>query len=184
MSHPAAAAGEAPYGLMAEFATPEELLEAAQRAQEEGYTRVEAYSPMPIHGMEEALRLPRTRLPYLVFLAGLLGATVGYGLCYYISVVAYPLNVGGRPYHSGPAFIPVTFEMTILFASLATVVGMLAANGLPRPYHPAFNLASFARASQDRFFLGVEAADPQFDPQRTRRFLEELDALEVSLVSA
>jgi len=168
------------YGLMAEFEKPEELLEATRQTFSTGYRKIDAYSPMPIHGLAQALGFEQTRLPFLVFAGGVMGAIVGYGLCYWVSVIAYPLNVGGRPFHSGPAFIPVTFEITILFAALAAVFGMIIANGLPMPYHPVFNVPGFSRASQDRFFLCIEAEDPQFDQDGTRRFLESLNPHEVS----
>ena len=170
------------HGLMAEFDNPDRLLTAAGRSHAAGYRRMDAYSPLPIHGLAEALGMPRTRLPYLVFACGLIGALAGYGLQYWVNVVEYPLNVAGRPLHSGPSFIPVTFETTILFAGLAAFLGMLIANRLPMPYHPVFNLPAFARASQDRFFLCIEADDPMFDTQETRRFLESLDPLEVAQV--
>lgn len=167
---------------MAEFEQPEDLLDAAKKTREAGYRKIDTYSPLAIHGLAEALELPRTKLPYLVFLGGLLGAITGYGLCYWVSVIDYPLNIGGRPLHSGPAFIPVTFELTILFAAFAAFFGMIIANGLPMPYHPAFNVPNFARASQDRFFLCIEAEDPKFDSAETRRFLESLNPHEVSQV--
>jgi Protein of unknown function (DUF3341) len=162
------------YGLMAEFASPSDLVDAAQRAYAEGYRRMDAYSPFPVHGLAEAIGFTRTRVPLLVFLGGLAGCVGGYYLQYWISVIDYPLNVGGRPFHSWPAFIPVTFELTILVAALAAVLGMLALNGLPRPYHPVFNVPAFELATRNRFFLCIEAADPRFDGSQTRRFLESL----------
>ena len=162
------------YGLMAEFASPSDLVDAAQRAYAEGYRRMDAYSPFPVHGLAEAIGFTRTRVPLLVFLGGLAGGIGGYYLQYWISAIDYPLNVGGRPFHSWPAFIPVTFELTILVAALAAVLGMLALNGLPRPYHPVFNVPAFELATRNRFFLCIEAADPRFDGSQTRRFLESL----------
>jgi hypothetical protein len=162
------------YGLMAEFASPSDLVDAAQRAYAEGYRRMDAYSPFPVHGLAEAIGFTRTRVPLLVFLGGLAGCAGGYYLQYWISTIDYPLNVGGRPFHSWPAFIPVTFELTILVAALAAVLGMLALNGLPRPYHPVFNVPAFELATRNRFFLCIEAADPRFDGSQTRRFLESL----------
>jgi hypothetical protein len=162
------------YGLMAEFASPSDLVDAAQRAHAEGYRRMDAYSPFPVHGLAEAIGFTRTRVPLLVFLGGLAGCVGGYYLQYWISAIDYPLNVGGRPFHSWPAFIPVTFELTILVAALAAVLGMLALNGLPRPYHPVFNVPAFELATRNRFFLCIEAADPRFDGSQTRRFLESL----------
>jgi Protein of unknown function (DUF3341) len=162
------------YGLMAEFASPSDLVDAARRAHAEGYRRMDAYSPFPVHGLAEAIGFTRTRVPLLVFLGGLAGCIGGYYLQYWIAVIDYPLNVGGRPFHSWPAFIPVTFELTILVAALAAVLGMLALNGLPRPYHPVFNVPAFELATRNRFFLCIEAADPRFDGSQTRRFLESL----------
>jgi hypothetical protein len=162
------------YGLMAEFASPSDLVDVARRAHAEGYRRMDAYSPFPVHGLAEAIGFTRTRVPLLVFLGGLAGCIGGYYLQYWISVIDYPLNVGGRPFHSWPAFIPVTFELTILVAALAAVLGMLALNGLPRPYHPVFNVPAFELATRNRFFLCIEATDPRFDGSQTKRFLESL----------
>jgi hypothetical protein len=162
------------YGLMAEFDGPGDLLEAARRAHEEGYRRMDAYSPFPVHGLAEAIGFRRTRLPLLVLLGGIAGGIGGYYLQYWIHVIDYPLNIGGRPLHSWPAFIPVTFELIILVAALAAVLGMLALNGLPMPYHPVFNVPAFELASRNRFFLCIEAADPKFDVDETRRFLQGL----------
>jgi hypothetical protein len=171
------------YGLMAEFDTPGELLSAAKRAHAEGYRRMDAHTPFPVEGLSEAIGFHHTWLPLLVLLAGLFGAFVGFASQYYVTVIDYPLNVGGRPLNSWPAYIPITFEVTILFAALTAVIGMIALNGLPMPYHPVFNVPAFARASRDRFFLCIEAADPRFDHEGTRRFLESLKAREVSEVA-
>lgn len=171
------------FGLMAEFSGAEALLEAAHAAYDEGYRRVDAYSPFPIEGLAEALGYRSRARTYLIVVGGLaVGALAGFGMQYYASVVSYPLNVGGRPLNSWPSFIPVTFELGILVAAFAAVLGMFALNGLPMPYHPAFNVERFDLASQDRFFLLVEADDPRFDLQETRRFLQDLDAEEVSEV--
>jgi hypothetical protein len=159
---------------MAEFDGPGALLEAARHTYEEGYRHMDAYSPFPVHGLAEAIGFRRTHLPLLVLLGGIAGGVGGYGLQYWISVVAYPLNVGGRPLHSWPAFIPVTFELIILGAALAAVLGMLALNRLPMPYHPLFNVPAFGLATRDRFFLCIEATDPKFDVEETRRFMESL----------
>jgi Protein of unknown function (DUF3341) len=171
------------YGLMAEFDDPTSLVAATERAHHEGYRCMDAYSPFPIEELHEALGSHHTRLPLIVLLGGLLGCIGGYTLQYWSSVVAYPLNIGGKPLHSWPAFIPVTFECTILAAALACVLGMLALNGLPMPYHPVFNLPRFALASRNTFFLCIESTDPKFDLEATRRFLETLDPKEVSTVA-
>jgi hypothetical protein len=162
------------YGLMAEFDGPDDLLEAARRVYEEGYRRLDAYSPFPVPGLAEAIGFRRTRLPLLVLLGGIAGGLGGYFLQYWIAAIDYPINVGGRPLHSWPSFIPVTFELTVLVAALAAVLGMLALNGLPMPHHPVFNVPAFELATRNRFFLCIEAADPKFDGVGTKRFLESL----------
>jgi len=167
--------GPGMYGLMAEFESAQQLVRAARKAREVGYSKMDAYAPFPVEGLAEALGARRNRLPLLVLIGGILGALTGYGLAYWTSAVDYPINVGGRPLHSWPAFVPVTFETTILFAALTAVFAMLALNGLPLPYHPVFNVPRFARASRDRFFLCIEADDPMFDAEKTKRFLMDLD---------
>ena len=171
------------YGLMAEFDDPNALVAATQQAHHEGYRRMDAYSPFPIEELHEALGGHHTRLPLIVLVGGLFGCIGGYSLEYWVSAMAYPINVGGRPLHSWPAFIPVTFECTILVAALSAVFGMLALNGLPMPYHPVFNVPRFALASRNRFFLCIEARDKKFDLTETRRFLETLNPREVSTVA-
>jgi hypothetical protein len=170
------------YGLLAEFDDPDLLARAARHLRRLGYRRVEAYSPYPLEELPEALGLGRTWIGLVVLVGGMLGGAAGYALQVYVSVVAYPLNVGGRPLHSWPAFVPVTFEMAILGAAAAAVLGMLFMNGLPRPHHPLFNVPDFARASQDGFFLAVEATDPRFDLRKTRVVLQAAGALSVSEV--
>jgi hypothetical protein len=162
------------YGLLAEFEQPEQLLAAAHRAREAGYRRMDAYTPFPVEGLAEALGRHYTLVPLITLIGGLTGCAGGFGLQYWISKIAYPINVGGRPFNSWPAFIPVTFEMTVLGAALSAVLGMLALNGLPMPHHPLFNEPRFALASRDRFFLCVEARDRRFDLAETRRLLESL----------
>lgn len=171
------------YGLVAEFDSGDKILAAARRATEEGYKKVEAYTPFPIHGMDEALKFKDARLAWMIFIAGIAGAIGGFMLQVWVSTVAYPMNVGGKPDISWPNFIPVTFECGVLFASLTAVFGMFALNGLPQPYHPIFNAKNFERASQDKFFLCIEATDSKFDPETTRDFLERLGADEVSEVT-
>jgi hypothetical protein len=171
------------YGLMAEFDDPQALVAATRHAHDAGYRRMDAYSPFPIEALHEALGSRHTMLPLIVLLGGVAGCLGGYALQYWVSAIAYPLNVGGKPLNSWPAFIPVTFETTILAAALSAVLGMLALNGLPQPYHPVFNVARFALASRNRFFLCIEARDRQFDLERTRAFLEALGPLEVSAVA-
>ena len=171
------------HGLMAEFDDPGHLVQAARRAYAEGYRRMDAYSPLPIEELHEAIGFHDTRLPLIVLIGGVIGCVGGYALEYWTQVVAYPLNIGGKPFHSWPAFIPVTFECTILAAALSCVLGMLALNGLPMPYHPVFNLPRFALASRNRFFLCIEARDPKFHLERTRAFLETLGPTEVNTVA-
>jgi hypothetical protein len=163
------------HGLMAEFDQPEPLLEAARRAREAGYRHMDAYSPMPVEGLAEAIGFRTNMVQRLVFAAGVLGAAGGFTLCWWMTVVAYPHNVAGRPLNSWPAYIPITFEMMVLLSCLTAVVGMLVLNGLPQPYHPVFNVARFEHASRDKFFLCIEATDPKFDALATRDFLEQLD---------
>ena len=168
------------YGLMAEFPSAETLIEAAHQVHAAGYEKVDAFTPYPIEAVSEALALPRSKVPLIVLLGGLFGGLGGYLLQYWSQVIRYPLNVGGRPFLSWPAFIVPTFECTILGAALSAVVGTIVLNGLPQPYHPVFNVPRFALASRDRFFLVIEARDPKFDATATRRFLAGLNASEVS----
>jgi hypothetical protein len=170
------------HGTMAEFETPVELMSAIKSARGAGYERMDAYAPHEIHGLDKALGLPPSRLPLYILLGGIAGALLGYGLQYYASVQSYPLNIGGRPNHSWPAFIVVTFEMTILCAGLTAVVGLILLCKLPRPYHPVFNAPQFLRASQDRFFLCIEAADPLYDASAIRRFFEGMQPLSIAEV--
>ena len=169
------------YGLMAEFNDVTTLVTAAERATAEGYKKVDAFTPFPVHELFHALHADDKRLPFIVLLAGITGAFAGFGLCYWVSAIAYPLNIGGRPFNSWPSFIPVTFEVTILFAAFTAVLGMIMLNGLPMPYHPVFNVPRFAaRASQDGLFLAIEADDPKFDRVKTRALLQDLGAKEIN----
>jgi hypothetical protein len=167
------------FGILAEFSNADELVAAATRVHEAGYRQIEAYSPMPVEGLAGAIGFHRTRMPLVVLLGGIFGAVGGYAFQYWVSVIAYPVNIGGRPLYSWPAFIPVTFEMTILAAALSAVLGMLAMNGLPRPHHPLFAVPQFDRATRDRFFLCILRTDPLFHERTTRELLETLGAVEV-----
>jgi hypothetical protein len=171
------------FGLLAEFETPGALVEATERARLAGYRKMDAYSPIPIEELSEALGLERTRLPKLVLLGGILGGLGGFSLEYWTQAIAYPLNIGGRPFNSWPQFIPVTFETTVLGAALTAFIAMWALNKLPQPYHPVFNVPAFARASTDRFFLCIEAADPRFDLDATSSFLKSFHPVGVTEVA-
>lgn len=166
-------------GLLAEFDDPQALRAAARAAREQGFAQLDAHSPIPIDGLADDLGQPPTRLPALVFIAGAVGALLGFGVQYFSAVVAYPLDIGGRPYDSWPDFVPVSFEVAVLFAALTAVIAMLALNGLPRLRHAVFTVPDFARASQDRYFLFVGAHDPRFDRKRTRDFLAGLHPLAI-----
>jgi Protein of unknown function (DUF3341) len=170
------------YGLLAEFSEPAGLVAAVRKVHDAGYRKVDAYSPYPIEELAEALHFHHSRLPLLVLLGGIAGLIGGYALQYWAAVIEYPMNVGGRPLHSVPSFIPPAFETTILFAALTAVLGMLALNGLPEPYHPVFNVPTFALATKDRFFLCIEATDPKFDLDQTWSFMMSLGARVVSEV--
>ena len=167
------------YGVMAEFAQPEQLLAAARAAYQAGYRKMDAYSPYAVEGVAEAIGFTKTRVPLVVLLGGIVGALTAYGMQWYSAAVSYPLNVGGRPLHSWPAFVPITFELTVLFAAIAGLIGMLAMNGLPKPYHPVFNAPEFKLASQTRFFLCIEADDHVFNAEEVRKFLHSLGPLSV-----
>ena len=170
------------HGVMGEFETPEQILAAAKAARAAGYKHIEAYTPIPVEGLSEEIGFRWTAVPLITLIGGLGGGLTGFGLQYWCAAVTYPMNIAGRPLNSWPAFIPVTFELTVLGASIFAVVGMLALNKLPQPYHPVFNVERFARASTDRFFLCIEARDPQFNLAESARFLQSLNAQHVSEV--
>ena len=170
------------YGLLAEFDSADDLVAATRKVTAAGYTKTDGFSPFPIHEMSEALNFRERKVAPIILAGGLCGLLGGWGLEYWSQVIAYPLNIGGRPFNSWVSFIPPAFETTILVAAFSAVIGMLALNGFPQPYHPVFNAPSFARASQDRFFLVIEAADPKFDLERTRAFLDGLNPREVVAV--
>jgi hypothetical protein len=172
------------HGVMAEFDSPEALVAAARAVREKGYRKLDAYSPFPIEDLTDALHLHRNRLPLIVLVGGLCGLIGGYLLQYYVTVLDFPINIGGRPLHSWPSYIVITFEMTVLFAAFATVGGLLALCKLPMPYHPVFNVPRFEGASRNRFFLCIESEDPMFDRARTAEFLKSLEAREVSEVAS
>ena len=181
MAHTVSSAA-AMHGLMAEFDSAEALLGAAHATHAAGYTKADAYSPFPIHGLAEAFGFRERAVAPIVLCGGIAGLIGGWGLEYWITVIDYPMNIGGRPYNAWVNFIPPAFETTILIASFAAVIGMLALNGLPRPYHPVFNVERFSRASQDAFFLVIEATDPRFEIDGTRAFLSGLGAKNVVVV--
>lgn len=162
------------YGLLAEFETPEQILAAARLTHEAGYNKIDAFTPIPVEGLAETIGFSWTSLPIVVFIGGLLGGMTGFGMCWYANVISFPLDIGGKPLNSWPAWIPITFELTILGGALAATFGMLAMNGLPTPYHPVFNVSRFALATTDRFFLCIKARDKKFDLAQTRAFLEGL----------
>lgn len=168
------------YGIMGEFNNPSDLVAAARRTYEAGYRRINGYSPYPIEELSEAIGFTRTSLPLIVLIGGILGGLGGFFMQYWMEVIAYPLNVGGKPYNSWPAFIPITFECTVLVAAFAAVLGMLVLNKLPQPYHPVFNAPNFALATRDRFFLVIEANDPRFSHDETTQFLNTVGAKNVS----
>lgn len=170
------------HGVTAEFEQAEQLLIAAKKAREAGYTKIEAYSPFPVHGLSDNIGFRDERVPVFMFIGGAIGAITGMGLQIFTNAIDYPINVGGKPLISYAAFIPVTFECTILFASLTGAIGMFAMNGLPKPYDPMFNAPNFERASQDRFFLTIEATDPNFDMDKATEFLNTLEPVNVAAV--
>jgi hypothetical protein len=170
------------YGVMGKFDDADAIVRAAERAYAEGYRRMDAFTPFHIHGLAQAIGFHRSSVPLLVLIGGIVGGLGGFFLQWYSSAIDYPLNIAGRPYNSWPMFIPITFELTILGAALVAVLGTLALNGLPMPYHPVFNAPGFELATRSHFFLCIESSDPKFDLEATRRFVESLGAQEVSVV--
>jgi len=170
------------HGMLAEFGSDHAVLEAARKAFDAGYRQMEAYTPQPVEGLSEALGQEHTTVPAATFWCGLLGAILGFGMCWYANVISYQWNVGGRPPDSWPAFIPITFELMVLCASFGALLSMLGLNGLPQPYHPVFNAPNFQLASKDRFFLCIEAKDPKYDSEQIRQLLEALQPLSVTEV--
>jgi len=162
------------YGLMAEFDSAQELVDAAHKTHQAGYQKLDAYSPFPVEGLAEAIGFRKNRVALVVLIGGILGGLSGYMLQYWVAAITYPTNIGGRPFHSWPSFIIVTFEMTVLFGGLSALFGMLALNGLPMPYHPVFNVPEFKKVTENKFFLVVFSSDPQYNPAATRTFLESL----------
>jgi hypothetical protein len=175
---------DANYGVMAEFDNAQTIVDAARRVVAQGYTKVEAYTPVPIEELNLILHRKRTYLPTIALVGGLTGMATGFGLQYWASAIEYPLNVGGRPLASWPAFVIPSYELTILFAALATTIGMIALNGLPQPYHPVFNAPRFTLASSDKLFLVIESVDPRYDRDATARFLQDIGAKGVYEVPA
>jgi hypothetical protein len=163
------------YGLLVEFESATDLVDAARQVRDAGFTATDAFSPFPIHSIDEALGVKRSILPYLCFAGGILGLASGIGLQYFVHVIDYPIIVGGRPHLSLPAMIPPAYELTILFTAFTAVFGMLFLNGLPRPYHPVFNVPRFALATREKFFLLIESGDEKFDYDETRKLLEGLE---------
>jgi hypothetical protein len=174
---------EGPYGALAEFTTPRDLLHAAGKLRAMGYTRLEAYSPFPVHGLDTVLGHPGSKVPWIVLAGAVVGGLSGLLLQWWTSAVDYPIQIAGKPYFSLPAFVPVIFELTVLLSAFAALFGMLALNGLPRPHHPVFAHPRFARATDDRFFLAIEARDPLFDGDRARRDLAGAGGLAVEVLS-
>lgn len=170
------------YGVMAEFNSAEDLMAAAVQVCKAGFTKTEAYSPYPIEGLTDALGKKESNLPMAIFFGGLIGGIAGFGLQFFASVVSYPYEIGGRPFNSWPAFIPIIFELTVLFAAFTAVFGMLGRNGLPKPYHPVFNVDKFSDVTKDKFFLCIEASDSKFSLDQTSAFLEKLSAVSISEV--
>ena len=171
------------YGLMAEFETAGELVAAARRTKEAGFKKFDAYTPFPIHELDDAMDLHDNRVALFTLIGGLIGCATGFGLASWVEAVALPLNIGGRPFISAPMYIPITFECTVLIGGLTAAISMIMMNGLPSPYHPVFNVERFANASRSKFFLCIESEDPKFDRHSTAGFLESLGPEEIAEVA-
>ncbi len=182
MSHEAETETDAVHGVIAEFEHEADILAAAEAAYAAGYRKMDAYSPHPVDGLAEAMGFTKNRVPLIVLLGGLSGGATGFMMQWFSAVVHYPIDVGGRPLNSWPAFVPITFELTILFSAFASILGMLILNGLPKPYHPVFNAANFDSASSDRFFLCIESSDPMFETEGVKGFLEGFEPKSLSVV--
>jgi len=172
-----------PFGVLAEFKTPADLYRACERVRDAGYTRWDAHSPFPVHGLEGAMGMRRSRLPWIILVAGLGGAATGFLLQTWVHSAAYPLTISGKPHFAWPAYVPITFELGVLGGALAAVFGMLGLNQLPRHHHPLFDATRFARFSDDAFFISIEADDPKFDAVATPRLLQEVGASHVEIVA-
>jgi len=170
------------YGIVAAFDSAEAVLAAARRFREAGYEHLDAYTPFPVEGLAEEIGFSHNRIPLIVLVGAIVGALLGYGMQYYSAVIDYPFNIGGRPLHSAPAFMLVTFELAVLFGALGAFLGMLVLNGLPEPHHPIFNAKFFQLASQDRFFLCIKASDPNFDEERVGALFSRCEPLAVSML--
>ena len=172
------------YGILAEFATPADLFHACERVRDAGFTRWDAHSPFPVHGLEGAMGLRRSPLPWIVLATGLMGATLGFCLQWWVHAAAYPLVISGKPYFAWPAYIPITFEVAVLFGALGAVFGMFGLNQLPMHYHPLFRSQVFERVTDDAFFISIESWDPRFDPSATATLLKSLGARSVELLES
>ena len=172
------------YGILGEFATPADLYHACERVRDAGFTRWDAHSPFPVHGLSGAMGLRRSRLPWFVLVMGLMGAALGFALQWWVHTSAYPLVISGKPFFAWPALIPITFEVAVLFGALAAVFGMFGLNRLPMHYHPLFRSKVFERVTDDAFFISIESWDPRFDPSATGKLLESLGARSVELLES
>jgi hypothetical protein len=173
------------YGILASFSNPESLLHATRKVTDAGYRRTDTYTPFPIEGLSEAMRLPTSWMPLAVLVGGIIGGLLGYGMQFFATVIDLPLNIGGRPLHSWPAYIPITFEVTVLFAAFGGLLALFLVTGLPQPYHPVFNSEDFQKhGSQDGFYLSISKDDPKYNEDETPKFLESLGAIQVTEIEA